>query len=145
MYDTKLCFGAATGCLPSITESITRMLKRRGFKGVCVYLDDFIIVADTYEECKYAFDCLVDLLGSLGFTINLMCTIKHSNFHVCLNHAVREVLLYLSRACKISMVRLFSFVAHRCPKSLYLQMRVLLVVLLITTPIGLCRSPFILL
>ena len=143
MYDTKLCFGAAKA--PSITESITRILKRRGFKGVCVYLDDFIIVADTYEECKYAFDCLVDLLGSLGFTINLMCTIKHSNFHVCLNHAVREDLLYLSRACQISMVRLFSFVSHRCPKSLYLQMRVLLVVLLITTPIGLCCSPFILL
>jgi hypothetical protein len=65
MYDTKLCFGAAKA--PSIFQ---RVLKRRGFKGVCVYLDDFIIVADTYEECKYAFDCLVDLLVSLGFTIN---------------------------------------------------------------------------
>lgn len=72
IYDAKLCCGAAKApsIFQRITESSTRMLKRRGFKGVCVYLDDFIIVADTYEECKYAFDCLVDLLGSQWFTIN---------------------------------------------------------------------------
>lgn len=72
MYDTKLCFGAAKapGIFQRITESVTRMLKRRGFKSVCVYLDDFIIIGDTYDECKLAFDCLVRLLDSLGFSIN---------------------------------------------------------------------------
>lgn len=72
MYDSKLCFGSskAPGIFQRITESVCRMLKRRGHKCVLVYLDDFIIIADTYKECVDAFKCLLDLLQNLGFCIN---------------------------------------------------------------------------
>ena len=72
MYDNKLCFGAskAPNIFQRITESVTRMVKRRGFKNIHVYLDDFIIVADSYDECLNAFVCLTQLLCRLGFTIN---------------------------------------------------------------------------
>ena len=72
MYDNKLCFGAskAPGIFQRITESVTRMMKRMGYDKVFVYLDDFIIVADSYEGCMKAFVCLAQLLFRLGFTIN---------------------------------------------------------------------------
>ena len=72
MYDNKLCFGAskAPNIFQRITESVTRMVKRRGFKNIHVYLDDFIIVADSYDECLNAFVFLTQLLCRLGFTIN---------------------------------------------------------------------------
>ena len=72
MYDNKLCFGAskAPGIFQRITESVTRMMKRMGYDKVFVYLDDFIIVADSYEGCMKAFVCLTQLLFRLGFTIN---------------------------------------------------------------------------
>jgi len=46
------------------------MMARRGFPKVVVYLDDFLIIEKTYEECKLAFDMLCSLLIRLGFTIS---------------------------------------------------------------------------
>ena len=37
---------------------------------IVVYLDDFLIVAPTFEECQYWFEILMDLLLRLGFEIN---------------------------------------------------------------------------
>ena len=72
MYDTRLPFGASSspGTFQAITTSITRILKRKGFKAICVYIDDFIIVADTYSECQRTFKELLALLLKLGFSIS---------------------------------------------------------------------------
>ncbi len=42
------------------------MIQRRGQKCVC-FLDDFLIVCDTYDECRDAILQLIHLLRKLGF------------------------------------------------------------------------------
>jgi hypothetical protein len=44
-------------------------MARRGFTRVVVYLDDFLVVADTLAECIEAQNVLLALLRSLGFAI----------------------------------------------------------------------------
>ena len=46
------------------------MLKRRGIHACVVYIDDFLIVADTKEECLQAMNLLLSLLRKLGFAIS---------------------------------------------------------------------------
>lgn len=71
MYDTRLPFGAklAPGIFNRITQAVRRLLQKRGIKAV-VYLDDFLIVADTFEECRQALNVTIQLLRSLGFAIS---------------------------------------------------------------------------
>ena len=72
MFDSRLGFGMAKSpeIFQRITKSVTRMMKRRGFEIVIVYLDDFLIIANSKYECEQAYQCLLDLLLSLGFDIN---------------------------------------------------------------------------
>ena len=71
-YDTRLPFGAK--CSPEIfhrlTQSVRRMMARRGFKTVIVYLDDFLVIGETEEECQQAFATLLHLLQELRFQIS---------------------------------------------------------------------------
>ena len=46
------------------------MLKRRGLAAVVVYLDDFFIKADTFQDCMEALNLTISLLRKLGFSIN---------------------------------------------------------------------------
>lgn len=71
LFDTKLPFGASRspGIFHRLTQSVTRMMSRRGFT-VLAYLDDFLIIADTEQDCWTAFHELCNLLRNLGFTIN---------------------------------------------------------------------------
>lgn len=72
MVDTRLPFGSrlAPGIFHRITQSVRRMLLRRGIDGVVVYLDDFLIISNSYQECKYALNTLLGLLRCLGFAIS---------------------------------------------------------------------------
>lgn len=72
LYDCKLPFGAAKSpeIFHRLTQAITRMMDRRGFNTVLAYLDDFLVIGDTEQECKQAYHELIKLLGELGFTIN---------------------------------------------------------------------------
>ena len=72
MYDTKLPFGARKSpqIFHRITQSVRRMMARRGFHSIVVYLDDFLVIGDTYLECLTAYTTLMALLRSLGFSIN---------------------------------------------------------------------------
>ena len=45
------------------------MMARRGYT-LLAYLDDFLVIDPTQLRCKVAFDTLLNLLESLGFTIN---------------------------------------------------------------------------
>ena len=61
MFDARLPFGAkrAPGIFHRITQSVKHMMERRGFTSLVVYLDDWLIVAPTKEECQ---ECMRVLL-----------------------------------------------------------------------------------
>ena len=71
MYDTRLPFGArrAPGIFHRITQSVKRMMAARGYTGLVVYLDDFLIIEPSYERCWDAMQTLIGLLRKLGFSI----------------------------------------------------------------------------
>lgn len=72
LYDTKLLFGSARApsIFSRITQSVRRMMARRGISAIVCYLDDFFIVASTHEECQRAMNMLIALLRRLGFFIS---------------------------------------------------------------------------
>ena len=72
MYDTRLPFGArkSPSIFHRITQAVRREMSRRGFSLMVTYLDDFLIIAPSFEECKQAMDELIFLLRKLGFQIN---------------------------------------------------------------------------
>ena len=73
LIDKRLPYGgrSAPGIFHRITQAVRRMMRRRGFNGLVVYLDDFLIIAPTREECQLAFDTLMQLLRELGFQISM--------------------------------------------------------------------------
>ena len=72
LRDTRLCFGSklAPGIFHRITQAVRRMLIRHGLTATVVYLDDFFIKADTFQDCLAAMNMLISLLRKLGFHIN---------------------------------------------------------------------------
>ena len=72
LKDTKLCFGSrlAPGIFHRLTQAVKRMLKRKGLSATVVYLDDFFIKANTFDECLEALNVVLSLLRKLGFHIN---------------------------------------------------------------------------
>ena len=46
------------------------MMQRRGHRAIIVYLDDWLIIADSKEECELVLSTLLSLLRSLGFAIS---------------------------------------------------------------------------
>ena len=46
------------------------MMARRGFNNLVVYLDDFLVVEETYERCHEAQLTLISLLIELGFAVS---------------------------------------------------------------------------
>jgi len=71
MVDTRLPFGSrrAPSIFHRLTQAVRRMMAKRGFSSLVVYLDDFLIIAPTYEECLHALLTLLGLLRTLGFAI----------------------------------------------------------------------------
>lgn len=71
LVDNFLCFGLS--CAPLIffrlSSAIARMLRRRGYK-VVVYLDDFLVVGQSFAACEEAQKFLLAQLGRLGFEVN---------------------------------------------------------------------------
>ncbi len=72
MVDKKMMFGSrlAPGIFHRLSQSVRRMLQRRGIDACVVFLDDFIVIAKTRKDCLEAMNCLLTLLRSLGFSIN---------------------------------------------------------------------------
>lgn len=71
LVDNFICFGAkvAPGCFSRLTDSVVRMMKSRNI--TCYsYLDDFICISPTWEECQRQQLILIRLLRSLGFYIS---------------------------------------------------------------------------
>lgn len=72
LRDTRLCFGSklGPGIFHRLSQAVRRMLKRHGLTAVVVYLDDFFIKADTFQECMEVLNITFSLLSKLGFSIN---------------------------------------------------------------------------
>ena len=72
MFDKKLPFGArkSPAIFHRLTQSVRRMMARRGFSDIVVYLDNFLIIERSQQRCLQAMNTLVYLLRSLGFAIN---------------------------------------------------------------------------
>ena len=72
LVDTSLPFGARKSppIFNRLTQSIRRMMARRGFTDCVVYLDDFFVTAETFDRCCTIYSELVKLLRQLGFRIN---------------------------------------------------------------------------
>lgn len=72
LLDTHICFGLK--CAPylftQVSNFVLRCLHRRGFVRSSVYLDDFLVVGKSKEECLNAQNCLIEILRSLGFGIS---------------------------------------------------------------------------
>ena len=72
LVDTRLPFGAK--CSPFIftelSQAVCRIMARKYNASVIAYLDDFLIVADTKEECNRVLHILMALVRKLGFSIN---------------------------------------------------------------------------
>lgn len=70
--DTRLPFGARKSpeIFHRITQAVKRMMINQGFTATVVYLDDFYVAGETWEECNRAYTALINLLRSLGFGIN---------------------------------------------------------------------------
>jgi hypothetical protein len=71
-YDTRLPFGGrkSPGIFHRITQAVKRLLVKKGLKAIVVYLDDFLVMAATFQECLQAYSLLIQTLRSLGFQIN---------------------------------------------------------------------------
>lgn len=67
--DKYLCFGLNTApwVFTQFTEAIVWIANERGIKLIIGYLDDFLIVADTKEQCEYEYNLFLALLEELGF------------------------------------------------------------------------------
>lgn len=72
MVDQRLPFGASQspGIFNRITQSVRVMMAHKGYKTIVVYLDDFLIISQSYDECLLALSELMRLLRELGFQLN---------------------------------------------------------------------------
>ena len=72
-YDARLPFGARAAPIifHRLTRAVRRMMAKRGFHNVVVYLDDFLVICRTAAECHAAYDTLLQLLTNLGFQISM--------------------------------------------------------------------------
>ena len=68
-FDTRLPFGAKSSpeIFHRLTQSVWRMMARRGFPSIIVYLDDFLIIGKSKEECQQAFKAAFKATPGLGF------------------------------------------------------------------------------
>ena len=71
LFDVRICFGARSApyLFTQISNFITRCMARRGYYHMVNYLDDFLVLGDSFESCQEAQLTLISILISLGFGI----------------------------------------------------------------------------
>lgn len=83
LNDTRLCFGhkCAPFIFSSLTNFVVQCMNRRGYNRIFCYLDDFIVIEESFQLCQKVQMALISLLGELGFYVNWeKCT---SSAQVC--------------------------------------------------------------
>lgn len=71
-FDAKLPFGSklAPGIFHRLSQAVRRIMARKGFPNLVVYLDDFFICERSSRDCAKTLKALIKLLRELGFAIN---------------------------------------------------------------------------
>ena len=112
LKDTRLPFGGklSPGIFHRLTQAVKRMMERRGFNIVIVYLDDFLITAETKEVCALTLNCLVHLLRRLGFAIHWGKVIDPTNKIIFLGIELDSIAMSL----RLPEEKLTSFRTHFC-------------------------------
>lgn len=72
MYDSRLPFGAtlSVSVFHRLSQAVRRIMAARGHHKVVAYVDDFLCIGDTQEECNKTMTELRLVLRRLGFAIN---------------------------------------------------------------------------
>ena len=72
MVDTRLPFGARRSpeVFNELTQAVRRIIQKRGHKRIIVYLDDFLIIGENYDDCLTSMQDLMFVLRKLGFRLN---------------------------------------------------------------------------
>ena len=72
MVDKRLPFGAKRSpeIFNELSQAVRRIMSSKGFPGIVVYLDDFLVIAKNKHDCHVALTTLMSLLRKLGFAIN---------------------------------------------------------------------------
>ena len=72
MTDTRLPFGSSRspGIFNSLSQGVLSIMRKKGYFNIVVYLDDYIFVCSSYEECQRTMLALMRVLRELGFSIN---------------------------------------------------------------------------
>ena len=72
LQDTRLMFGAKKSpyIFHQLSQAVCRIMATQGFPSITCYLDDFLVISDSFSQCISAINHLIKLLRSLGFAIN---------------------------------------------------------------------------
>ena len=72
LRDSKLPFGAklSPGIFHRLTQAVKRIMARKGYDLLVVYLDDFLVISDSKAACAEALSVLIQLLQKFGFAIH---------------------------------------------------------------------------
>jgi hypothetical protein len=72
LRDTKLPFGSKLGpyIFNILSQAIKRIMYSKGYKRMTVYLDDFLCIGESFEECCNMLLDLLRLVRSLGFNVS---------------------------------------------------------------------------
>ena len=76
--DTRFPFGLKNSpeIFCRISAAVRAMMAARGYTTTVVYVDDFLIIAETQTQCQFALDALLALLADLGFTVSAKKTVQ---------------------------------------------------------------------
>ena len=72
LKDTRLPFGArrSVGIFHRLTQAVRRLMARKGYDLIIVFLDDFLIISESKKVCAEALNILIQLLRKLDFMIH---------------------------------------------------------------------------
>ena len=72
LVDRCLPFGARRSpeIFHELGQAVRRIMASKGYPDIIVYLDDFLIVAHSKEECQKTLQVLMETVRRLGFSIN---------------------------------------------------------------------------
>ena len=72
MVDCRLPFGAAASpeIFNELSQAVCRIMADRGSPGIVCYLDDYLVVSESFQKCLSTLNELMSVLRFLGFSIS---------------------------------------------------------------------------
>lgn len=72
MYDCKLPFGSRLAPLifHRLSQAVKRIMTKKGYGRMVAYMDDFLVMSDSFDDCCTMLSVLLTLVRKLGFAVN---------------------------------------------------------------------------